>query len=329
MLSRPAGPTRGHFVLPRSLVLSVTSALPATAGLAPGRPSRARARVSPAPEPGAARPRSRLLSVTRPSAAGLPPSPCLVPRAPPPEPRSTRRPLLSSCRAAWPAPGLVILTETTPQTGRSSTSGTGTGTGLLRRSRPTGLRVGLAPPRGAARRCGLPCSSRDVVMTGLRWVRRPGYQPVARLAPVTHGRTRLSRRGTRPGRRLVARLPAVAHGHAGLPWRRGRRGRTVRWPVARLAAVTHRCAGLGWRGSRPSQVRRPGYQPVAWLAAVAGRCAGLGWRGGSHGRPSRRLVAWLPAMTHGRAGLAWRRGRTGRWAVAWFAAVADWGARLG
>jgi hypothetical protein len=115
MLSRPAGPTRGHFVLPRFLVLSVTPALPATAGLVPGRPSRARA--GPAPEPGTA-----------------------------------RRPLLSPCRAARPAPGLVILAETPPQTSRSSTSSprgngtSGTATGLLRRSRPTWLRVGLAPP---------------------------------------------------------------------------------------------------------------------------------------------------------------------------------------
>src|SRR5690242_12133606 len=137
MLSRPARPTRGHFVLPRFLVLSVTPALPATAGLVPGRPWGARACVSPAPEPGTAGPRSRLLGVTRPGAGGR----YLVPRTPPPEPRTTRWPLLSPCRTARPA--LVILAETPPQTGpsrsRSRTGGSRTGGSLPRPRRAPGL----------------------------------------------------------------------------------------------------------------------------------------------------------------------------------------------
>src|SRR5690349_10286971 len=149
MLSRPAGPTRGHFVLPRFLVLSVTPALPASAC------------AGPAPEPGTARPWSRLLSVTRPGGAGLLPSPSLVPRAPPPEPRTTRRPLLSPCRAAWPAPGLVILAETTPQAGPSrsrtsrSRSRSRASGSLPRPRRATGLvlrAAGLPQPASASRR---------------------------------------------------------------------------------------------------------------------------------------------------------------------------------
>jgi hypothetical protein len=282
LLSRPARPTRGHFVLPRFLVLSVTPpqpALPTTASLGPGRPRRARARVGPAPEPGTARSRSRLLSVTRPGAGGLPPGPLLVPRAPPPEPRTTRRLLLRSRRAIRPALGLVILAVTPPQTGRGRTRRTGgnrTGGRLPRPRRAAWLRVGLPAPRtAAAGRCTLLSSGRDVVVAGLGWVRRPGYQPVPWLATVADWRAGLGWRGSGHGRigcRLAAWLAAVVHRRAGLGWRGGRFGCRL---VARLAAVAYRCAGLG---GRPGRVRPAGYQPVAWFAA-APRCAGLAGAG--------------------------------------------------
>ena len=202
MLSRPAGPTRGHFVLLRFLVLFVAPARPATAC------------VGPAPEPGTARPRSRLLRITRPGAGG----PYLVPRAPPPEPRTTRRPLLSPCRAARPAPGLVILAETTPQTGPSRSRAS--------RSRAGGSLPGpLLAPGLALRAAGLPQPASTIRRTlgrasGGR--ARPG-------APPQVGITRRSRAGLlgvhRTGR---LRLTALARGpHTALARRARTRGRLL------------------------------------------------------------------------------------------------------